>query len=117
MLGLDARRLTFILILIVAVFASSQYAPAYFYALQFKDFIRQEVKFAGTSRKSIEDVMRDILDQAKEYDIPVTAKDIRVTRRGPSFTLDLDFHFPIDLRVYHHDVIFHASETGESFQR
>ena len=117
MLGLNARRIFLILIVVVVLFVGSQYAPAYFTALQFNDFIRQEVKYAGASRKSTDDVKRALLDKAKELKIPLTARDIHITRRGPSFTLDLDYGFLIDLRVYQHELKFHPSEIGESFER
>src|SRR5262245_32229428 len=117
MLGLNARRIFYIVVLVVIGFVASQYIPALFNSLQFNDFIRQEVKFAGTSRKTTDDVVRDIMEKAKEFQIPVTAKDVRITRRGPSFTLDLEYDIPVDLRVYRHVLRFHASENGESFDK
>jgi hypothetical protein len=98
-------------------YAGAQYVPVYFNVIQFNDFIRQEVKYAGPARKSTEDVVRSIVLKAKEFDIALNPRDIRVTRRGPSFTLDLEYRFPIDLRVYHHDLTFKVSEMGESFER
>ena len=117
MFGLNARRLFLILILIALLFAGAQYAPPFFYALQFKDFIRQEVKYASARRKSTEDVKLELLDKAREFKTPLTDRDIHIVRRGPSFTLDLDFGWTIDLRVYQHQLKFHASENGESFER
>ena len=117
MFRLTARRLFMILFLIVAIFAGSQYAPALFYSFQFCDFIRQEVKYAAAARKSTDVIGRELLDKAKELHIPITASDIHITRRGPSFTLDLDYSWPIDLRVYQHELKFHVSETGESFEK
>ena len=117
MFRLTARRLIIIVLLVSAIFAGTQYAPPLFYSLQFNDFIRQEVKYASAARKSTEVIAREILDKSKELHIPITAQDIRITRRGPAFTLDLDYSWPIDLRVYKHDLNFHVSETGESFER
>jgi hypothetical protein len=117
MFRLTARRVFMILVLVMAIFAGAQYAPAIFYSFQFNDFIRQEVKYAAAARKSTDDIGRELLDKAKEMHIPITARDIHVTRRGPAFTLDLDYSWPIDLRVYQHELKFHVSETGESFER
>src|SRR5262245_59871983 len=102
MFRLNAHRLFMILILIVVVFAGAQYAPAFFYSFQCKDAVRQEVKYAGAARKSTDDVVRELLDKAKQLHIPITTRDIHITRRGPSFTLELDYSWPIDLRVYQH---------------
>jgi hypothetical protein len=117
MFGLNARRLFYILVVAAAIFVGSQYAPAYFYAFQFDDFIQQEVKYAAASKKTPDDIKRELLDKAPEFHIPITPRDIHITHRGPSFTLDVDYTWPIDLRVYHHDLKFHPSGVGEDFER
>ena len=117
MFGITVWRVFLVLILVAAIVAGSQYAPAYFFAIQFNDFIRQEVKYAAAARKSTDVITREVLDKAKELKIPITARDVHITRRGPSFTLDLDYGWPIDLRVYQHELRFHASVSGESFEK
>src|SRR5688572_16829554 len=116
MFGLNGRQLFILLLLIILLFAGTQYIPGYFNAIQFNDFIRQEVKFAGPSRKSPDMVRAQVLQKASELGIPLTKNDIRITRRGPSFTLDIDYLWPINLRVYKHDLKFHVSESGEVFE-
>src|SRR5438874_11918164 len=107
MFRLNVRRVFTISLLAAAIFAGTQYAPPLFYYWQFKDNIRQDVKFAAAKRQTTEDISRDVLDRAKEFYIPITARDIHITRRGVSFTLDVDYHWPVDLRVYQHDMKFH----------
>jgi hypothetical protein len=117
MFGLNPRQLFLILLLVCALFAGSQYVPVYFKALQFNDFIRGEAKFAASSRKTTETLKTAITEKAKELEIPITARDIQITRRGPAFQLELDYSFPVDLRVYQHEVRFHVSEAGELFEK
>jgi hypothetical protein len=117
MFGLSGRQLFILLMLVALLFAGSQYVPGYFNAIQFNDFIRQEVKFAVASKKSPDTIRSQIMQKATELGIPdVKKNDIRITRRGPSFTLELDYHWPINLRVYQHDLTFHVSESGEVFE-
>ena|SRR5438552_15278673 len=116
MFGLSGRQILILLILIALLFLGAQYAPAYFAAFQFNDFIRQEVKYAASSRKTTDTLRADIVQKAKELGIPVTPRDIRVTRRGPAFTLEVEYHWPINMRIYRHELIFHASELGEIFE-
>ena len=116
MFGLNFRQLFLISLLVAALFAGTQYIPVYFRALQFNDFIHSEARFAAGSRKSMEDLRMTISEKAKELQIPVGPKDIRITRRGPAFQLELDYSFPIDMRVYRHDITFHVSEAGEIFE-
>ena len=116
MFGLSGRQLFILLILIVLLFAGAQYIPGYFAAFQFNDFIRQEVKFAVASRKSPETIRANILQKAKELGISLTKNDIHITKRGPSFTLELEYRWHIDMRVYQQELLFHTAQSGEVFE-
>ena len=115
MFGLSLRQIFFLLLLLAALFAGSQYAPVYLKALEFNDFVNSQVKYAATSRKSLESLRTSIYDKAREVEIPITAKDIKIARHGASFDLTIDYSFPIDIRVYKHELTFHVSESGEVF--
>lgn len=116
MFGLRGRQLLLLLLLIALLFAGTQYVPGYFSAIQFNDFVRQEVKYAVASRKSTDTLRAQALQKASELGIALTKNDIRITRRGPSFTLEIDYKWPINLRVYRHELTFHVSEQGEVFE-
>jgi hypothetical protein len=116
MFGLSGRQLFILLVLILLLFAGAQYVPGYFAALQFNDYVRQEVKFAVTSRKTPESIRDEALEKANELGIPLSKNDFRITRRGPAFQMEIDYHWPINLRVYQQDLAFHVSETGETFE-
>ena len=116
MFGLNRRQVFILLALIVCLFAGSQYAPAYFASFELNDYIRQEVKYAFTARKTPEALRGDIVQKGKELDIPIEPRNIKITRRGPSFTLEVEYRWPIDMKVYHHELVFHTTETGEIFE-
>ena len=116
MFGLNGRQLFFLLLLVIALFAGTQYVPGYFAAFQFNDYIRQEVKFAVTAKRSPEMIRGNVLQKAAELGIPLKKSDIHITRRGPSFTLELEYRWPINMRVYQHELVFHTSEAGEVFE-
>lgn len=116
MFGLRRRQILILMISAAVVFAATRYVPAYVTWFQFNDYVRQQVKFAGTSRKTSDTLREEIFKKAKELSIPVTKKDIRITRRGPAFTLDLEYRWPIDLKVYRHELLFHSTQTGELFE-
>ena len=116
MFGLSGRQILLLLLLVALLFAGTQYVPGYFNAIQFNDFVRQEVKYAVASRKSPDTVRSLVLQKAAELEIPLTKNDIRITRRGPSFTLEIDYRWPVNLRVYKHDLAFHVIESGEVFE-
>jgi hypothetical protein len=116
MFGLSGRQIFILLVLAASIFTAAQYIPPYYTAFQFNDFVRQEVKYAATARRSIADIRRHVVEKAEELGIPdITARSIEIKRSGPSFTLDLEYRFPIDLKVYQHELIFTVSESGEAF--
>ena len=117
MFGLNGRQIFLLLLLVLALYAGSQFIPAYFHAFQFNDFIKQEVKFAVAAKRTTEQIRAHIVEQAKQLDIAVGPRDIHISRRGPSFTLELDYVIPVDVRFYKRDLNFHVSESGELFEQ
>ncbi len=116
MFGLSRRQLFILLVFVALLLAGAQYVPAYFAAFQFNDFVRQEVKYAASTKKTADSMRADILQKATDLGIPLTKKDIRITRRGPSFTLEVEYHWPIDMKIYRHELVFHTTENGELFE-
>src|SRR5690348_6965910 len=116
MFGLSGRQIFILLVLVALLFAGTQYVPAYFSAFQLNDYIHQEVMFAITNRKSPEMIRAEVVQKGADLGIAINPKDIHITRRGPAFTLDLEYHWPINLRVYKHELVFHTSESGEVFE-
>jgi hypothetical protein len=117
MFGLNARQIFLLLLLVVALFVGSQVIPAWFDAFQFNDSIKQEVKFAAALRRTPEVVRTRIVEKAKEYDIKLGPRDIRITRRGPTFFVEFDYAIPINFRAYQRNLNFHVSESGETFDQ
>jgi hypothetical protein len=116
MFGLSGRQIFILLVLVAILFAGTQYGPAYFAAFQFNDYIHQEVTFAVTNRKTPEMIRSEVVAKGGELGIKVTPKEIHITRRGPAFTLELEYHWPINMKVYKHELVFHSSESGETFE-
>jgi hypothetical protein len=117
MLGLTPRRLVFIALIVAVVFAARQYIPPYFTRFQFGDDVRQTVKYAAASHQDPEAVKKEILRIAEEDGVEIGPDNVVVTRRGYSFTVDIDYSWPIDLKIYKHDLNFHISESGEVFSK
>ena len=75
----------------VVFYAGVQYVPVYYSysAWQFYDAIRQEVRFAETSRQTVDFIHQSIIQLAEEYAAPVLAEgvevNVEVTRDGPLF--------------------------------
>jgi hypothetical protein len=117
MFGLTPRRVFFVAFIVAVIFLGKQYVPPLFSRFQFGDAVRQTVKYAASSNKNVDAVRREIVSMAAEYEIPIEAKDVRITKRGPTFSVDIDYSWPIDLRIHKYDMKFHVSASGEIFER
>jgi hypothetical protein len=117
MFGLSPRIISTALILLFIGYAGAQYIPAYVTAVQFNDFVQEEVKFAASAQRTPEELRRGIAEYAGELGIALAEKDIRIKKKGLNFTLEFDYQMPIDLKLYKHSLSFDVSTTGESFAR
>ena len=115
MFGISLKKLFTLLFLIAGVFVAVQYAGAYLTRYQFQDSVRQSVKYAASTRKKTEDVRREVVEKAQELGIDIGPKDIHITKRGPAFTLQFEYTWPVNLRVTQHVLTFNISEQGEMF--
>jgi hypothetical protein len=116
MFGLKGRQIFILLLLAAAIFAGTQIIPVYFRSYQFSDLAYQEVNFAVSKKESTEKVRAVIVELAKQYRIPIGPRDIHITRRGPSFTVNIEYELPVDLRVYQFRWPFHFDAAGIIFE-
>jgi len=116
MFGLRSRQLFFIAFTVAVVYVAAQFIAVYYRAFQFSDFVYQEVKFASSKRKSTEKVKSSIVDEAKNWDIPIKPRDIHVTKRGPSFSVEIDYSLVVDLTVHQFIWPQHVVDAGPLFE-
>ena len=120
MFGLLPRGTAYLLLIAIVLYAGFLYLPVYYSAWQFYDAIRQEVRFAGTSRRTVDYVHGAIMQLAEEYAAPVLDEDVavsvEVTRDGPFFVVVVYYAVPVDLRVFQDEVEFDWRLTGETFE-
>jgi hypothetical protein len=56
-----------------------------------------------------------VLLRAREFKVPVTEDDIKVSRDGPFFIVNINYSVPVNLQVYQHEVQFSSSFSGATF--
>ena len=76
MFGLSGRQIFILSVLVVLLFAGTQYGPAYFAAFQFNDYIHQEVTFAVTNRRSPEMIRAEVVAKAGDLGIHRTVDHV-----------------------------------------
>lgn len=85
-----------------------QFLPVYYYSFQFKDF----VQFQSSRARSMDQLKTTLLSKAKEYSLPVTNRDIKITSNGAVLRVDVDYKVPVNLFVYSPELKFQALGSG-----
>ena len=91
--------------------------PVYFSNFQFEDAIKNEALQSTYGTRSEEDIRDTILKRAREYDIPLTAKQVHVSRSGSNGTgtlsIEADYSVPVNLPGYSTTLDFHPSSKNK----
>jgi hypothetical protein len=107
---LKFRGLLSLALCVAALYVLWQVIPPYFRNYQFQDSIEEIARFTGIdSRITEDDIRQRTLKSAKEYEIPLTAEQINVTRNGSEVAISADYVVHINLPVKPVDLDFHPS--------
>jgi hypothetical protein len=91
--------------------------PPYFSNYEFEDSIKTESIQATYSTRSEDDIRDAVIKEARNYDIPLTPKQVRVSRVGGfgtgSLNIEADYSVPIDLPGYSTTIEFHPSTKNK----
>ena len=94
-----------------AFFVAIQYLPAYFYASEFDDFVKDEVKFAPTRESTDKEHLTDHITAASpHYGVHIDPKGITVQKTGNTgsnyrtLTVSVAYSIPVDLYYFTHQL-------------
>jgi len=91
--------------------------PPYFSNYEFEDSIKTESIQATYTSRSEDDIRDAVVKEARNYDIPLTAKQVKVSRVGGlgtgSLNIEADYSVPIDLPGYSTTLEFHPSTKNK----
>lgn len=94
-----------LLLLAAAVMVAYRMVPVKIRSAEFYDFIVEQAKFSA--RRPPDQIRRTILKRAKELDIPLEPKNLRVEKRGDRIIIDCQYVISVDLPFYTYVWEFH----------
>lgn len=106
-----------LVLLVVTVYLGMTIIPVRAAAYQFDDTVREQVVYAGARRRRVGDdeVNRNLLEKAEELGLPVTKRNIRITRRSKSVRIVVAYKVPIDFGFgYSYEWTFVSDHDGPS---
>jgi hypothetical protein len=87
--------------------------PPYFDNYRFEDACESEALINSYNNKSDADIRNTLAARARDYDIPLTADQINVTRNGSELTIWADYTVHIELPFMPFDLTFHPATKNK----
>jgi hypothetical protein len=91
--------------------------PVYFNNYQFEDAIKNEALQSTYSTRSVDDIRDAVIKKAHDCDIPLTAKEVHVSRTGingsGSLVIEVNYTATIELPGYSTTVEFNPSTKNK----
>src|SRR6266480_7988119 len=103
-------------VMVLAVILCFRLIPPYFANYQFEDFIKNEALQSTYGSRSEEDIRDSVIKHARDYDIQLTSKQVRVSRTGSNgtgtLTIEAQYSIPVSLPGYSTTLEFHPSSSN-----
>jgi hypothetical protein len=99
-------------ILVAGAFVAYKEVPPRFNDYQLQDKIREEAIFASASRKTEEDVRKEVFEKIQDLGIPATKENIKIELNLRGCRISVEYTVPIDLIVYQHEL--HFNPVGDN---
>lgn len=107
-----------LLVVVSGVYLGMKFIPVRAAAYQFDDTVREQVVFAGARRRRMGDqeVLRNLMERAQELNLPISTRNIRITRRSKSIRIQVAYKVDIELPFdYTYEWTFVSDHDGPSF--
>jgi hypothetical protein len=103
-----------LVVVAIIIFLGVKFIPVRIAAYEFRDYIEQECRYAAV-RKNDSAVHKRIMDKARELDIPLEKKRLKMQRTHNEMIITASYEKPIDLKVYTYVYSFSVKEKAPLF--
>jgi hypothetical protein len=103
-----------LVVVAIAIFLGVKIIPVRIAAYEFQDFIEQECRYAAV-RKDTETVRKRIIRKARELEIPLNKKHLKLERTHNEMIITAAYEKPIDLAVTTYTYKFKVKEKAPLF--
>jgi hypothetical protein len=113
----DSGRMTLKSVLSLAFLAAVIYAgvkiiPVYVNDYQLHDYIQNQTPFWLTDHAAAEVIQKNVLAKAQDLGLPLVADDVTVEASVNRVSVHIDYHVPVDLKVY--TLRLHFTDSSEN---
>ena len=102
---MQALKITFILVVVLTL---ARCIPVYYSSTEYGEFVKHETKRARSEWQ----LKETLLNEAKEYSLPVKESDITFTTTDNVLRVSVDYQVPLNMLIFNHEMKFHAIASG-----
>ncbi len=115
----ESGRMTFKTILSLAflaavIFAGFKVIPVYVNNYQLQDYLQTQTPFWLTQHASADGIRNNVLAKAQDLSLPLAPEDVVVEANPNKVSVSIDYHVPVDLKVYTLQLHFTPSSENRS---
>ncbi len=97
----------FVALLVAMIFVGVKVIPILVNNFQFQDAIDSTARFASVNRQTPEDIRAEVLEKARNEDIPIAPKDIHIKSELGHVEIAADYSVTVNLGIYEWTLNFH----------
>ncbi|HTS69912.1 MAG TPA: hypothetical protein VMO17_13105 [Terriglobia bacterium] len=117
----ESGRITFKAILSLAfivavIFAAFKIIPVYVNDYELNDYIGNQTPFWLTQRATAEAIGKNVLAKAQDLGLPLAAENVTVNANPNKVTVSVDYHVPVDLKLFTLPLHFSHSNGNSAIQ-
>ncbi len=101
-------------VLLLTIYLGFKVVPVMVNAYSFRDFIEQEARFAAL-KKVDDEISKRVLRKAQELELPVSPKDILISRSNTHIDITVKYTMPIETPVYTYQWVFDEKSRAPLF--
>jgi len=110
------KALMWLAFLAAVIFTGFKTIPIYINNYEFQDYIQTQTPFWLTQRVPAEAILKNVLAKAQDLDLPLAAEDVTVNANANRVTVSIDYHVPVDLKVFTLPLHFSHSSGNSAIQ-
>ncbi|HKY31621.1 MAG TPA: hypothetical protein VJV23_03710 [Candidatus Polarisedimenticolia bacterium] len=100
--------------LLFASYLAFKFVPVYIAAYDFDNAIKTQAQYSG-AMKTNDVILKELLSKAAELELPITKKDLKITRTQSRLTIKADYVVPVKTAFFTYQWRFTEEESAVLF--
>lgn len=95
-------------VVVVCLLGFLRYIPIYYSFSEYSEFVKHETARAVSKSQ----LKQTLLNEARQYSIPLTESDISIRETDNVLRVTVDYRVPLKMLIFNHDLKFHTIASG-----